>query len=133
MILWVAARTLIAPGEPEAAGLSAEIIGGLSYLAMAMGDPELRNKWFAIPMHQQLSEIVGFNPTEVVAAGEKEGPQLTEEDLGLLRDLAAGSVEVRAGQRTTGSAQVSDLLAKLGVQSENEAIEYAIRAGVTWQ
>jgi len=39
--------------------------------------------------------------------------------------MASGSSD-----RSTG---VDDLLAKLGVTTENEAIQYAIKAGVTWQ
>ncbi|HEY7703981.1 MAG TPA: AAA family ATPase [Acidimicrobiia bacterium] len=131
-ILWTAARTLIATGEPEAAGLSAEIIGGLSYLAMSIGDAEIREKWFANPMHRQVSEIVGFNPSGAFD-GELASTELTTEDLGLLRELAAGSVGARAAQTATDSGRMSELLTKLGVHNENEAIEYAIRAGVTWQ
>jgi len=49
----------------------------------------------------------------------------TEADLALLREMASGSSD-----RSTG---VEGLLAKLGVATENEAIQYAIKAGVTWQ
>jgi hypothetical protein len=51
---------------------------------------------------------------------------LTEADLALLRELASGSAAAR-------SPAVDELLARLGVASENEAIHYAIKAGVTWQ
>ena len=50
---------------------------------------------------------------------------MTEADLALLRELASGSSD--------RSPEVDDLLARLGVATENEAIEYAIKAGVTWQ
>jgi hypothetical protein len=52
---------------------------------------------------------------------------LTDEDLVLLRDMASGSL---APQETGG---VDVLLAKLGVASQAEALEYAIKAGVSWQ
>ena len=124
-VLWAAARNLIATGEPEAAGLTAEIIGGLSYLTMSIQDRELREKLFANPVLQGVAEIVGFDVTTSLAAGDSEGPVLTEEDLSMLRELASGS-----SQRSPG---VDDLLARLGVESENEAIQYAIKAGVTWR
>ena len=125
-ILWVAARVLILTDEPEAASLSAQIIGGLSYFGMALGDPELREKWFATPVLADVCRIVGFDPSESLAANEgDDGPTLTEADLALLREMASGSSD-----RTPG---VHDLLARLGVSTENEAIQYAIKAGVTWQ
>jgi predicted ATPase/class 3 adenylate cyclase len=124
-ILWVAARILIVGDQPEAASLSAQIIAGISYLGMSLGDPELRDKWFATPMIAEISRIVGFDPAESLATDEEGGPQLTAEDLALLRELASGSSD--------RSPEVDDLLARLGVATENEAIEYAIKAGVTWQ
>ncbi|HEX9644219.1 MAG TPA: AAA family ATPase [Acidimicrobiia bacterium] len=131
-ILWAAARVLIAGGEPEAPSLSAEIIGGLSYLSMSMGDPALRAKWFANPIHREMAEIAGFDPDASLTAEEGDGPELSDDDLVLLRELAAGSVTARSGSGGA-SAQVGDLLAKLGVRTENEAIQYAIRAGVAWR
>jgi class 3 adenylate cyclase/tetratricopeptide (TPR) repeat protein len=124
-ILWVAARILIVGGEPEAPSLSAQIIGGLSYLSGSIAEAELRDKWFASPMVEGLAEIVGFDPAESIAVSGDDGPSLSAEDLALLRDLASGS----AG----GRSEVGDLLAKLGVATENEAIQYAIKAGVTWR
>lgn len=131
-ILWVAARTLIATGEPEAASLSAQIIGGLSYFSMSMAEPGLRDKWFANPVVREVAEIVGFDPASSLSAEVADGPALTEDELVLLRELASGSVAARTGNGQ-GSSQVDELLAKLGVETENEAIEYAIRAGVTWR
>ncbi len=124
-ILWVAARILIVGDQPEAASLSAQIIAGISYLGMSLGDAELRDKWFATPMIADVSRIVGFDPAESLAADEAGGLALTEDDLALLRELASGSSD--------RSPEVDDLLARLGVATENEAIEYAIKAGVTWQ
>jgi predicted ATPase/class 3 adenylate cyclase len=124
-ILWVAARVLIAGNEPEAASLSAQTIAGLSYLGMSLGDAELRAKWFANPIVAEVSRIVGFDPAESLAADEAEGPTLTEDDLDLLRELASGS--------EVGGPEVGTLLSKLGVETENEAIQYAIKAGVTWR
>ncbi len=124
-ILWVAARILIAGDQPEAASLSAQTIAGLSYLGMSLGDTELRDKWFATPVIAEVSRIVGFDPTESPTVEEAGGPELTEADLALLRDLASGSSD--------RSPKVDDLLARLGVETENEAIQYAIKAGVTWQ
>ena len=124
-ILWAAARALIVHDQPEAPSLSAEIIGGLSYLDMSMGDRTMWEKWFANPVHQEIAAIVGYDSAQVEAGEGGVGEDLTEEDLRLLRGLAAGSA--------TADDEVSELLAKLGVASENEAIQYAIRAGVTWQ
>ena len=124
-ILWVAARILIVGDQPEAASLSAQIIAGISYLGMSLGDAELRDKWFATPVVAEVSRIVGFDPAESLATDEEGGPELTEADLALLRELASGSSD--------RSPDVDDLLARLGVATENEAIQYAIKAGVTWQ
>jgi class 3 adenylate cyclase/tetratricopeptide (TPR) repeat protein len=123
-ILWVAARILIAGDQPEAASLSAQIIAGLSFLGMSLGDAELREKWFATPIVAEVARIVGFDPSESLVADEG-GPELTEGDRALLRELASGSA--------AGQAGVDALLAKLGAATENEAIQYAIKAGVTWQ
>jgi class 3 adenylate cyclase/tetratricopeptide (TPR) repeat protein len=125
-ILWVAARILIVGDQPEAASLSAQIIAGISYLGMSLGDAELRDKWFATPLIAEVSRIVGFDPAESLSTSEDGGPELTEADLALLRELASGSAAAR-------SPAVDELLARLGVASENEAIHYAIKAGVTWQ
>ncbi|HWL49197.1 MAG TPA: hypothetical protein VNT92_04915, partial [Acidimicrobiia bacterium] len=124
-ILWVAARILIVGDEPEAASLSAQIIAGISYLGMSLGDPELRDKWFATPMIAEVSRIVGFDPAESLATDEEGAPELTEADLALLREMASGSSD--------RGPDVDELLARLGVATENEAIQYAIKAGVTWQ
>jgi len=129
-ILWVAARTLIATGEPEAAALSAQIIAGLAFLTMAMPEGELRDNWFSNPMHREIVEIVGFDPSDSMLPDEVDGAALTETELQLLRDLASGSVG--SGDPADWN-QVGDLLTKLGVESENEAIQYAIKSGVTWQ
>jgi class 3 adenylate cyclase len=127
-VLWVAAKALVAPGEPEAAHLAAETIAGLSYLHMTMSDREARNRWFTSPIPRELAEIVGFDPTSVPDM-EATGPDLTEDDLALLKGLAGGTVDAAGPQ----SGEVSGLLSKLGVGNEKEAIQYAIRAGVTWQ
>jgi hypothetical protein len=75
-------------------------------------------------MVRELAEIVGY---ESSTAEESESTELTDEDLVLLRDMASGSL---APQETGG---VDVLLAKLGVASQAEALEYAIKAGVSWQ
>ena len=128
-ILWTGARTLIRGGQPEAADLTEEIIGGLSYVSAFMADPHLREKWFANPIQRETAEIVGFDPTQVEQA-PGEGVEFTDEDLELLRAVTSGTAGSKGGD---GPSPVDDLLAKLGVASESEAIEYAIKAGVTWQ
>ncbi len=128
-ILWVGARTLIRSGQPEAAGLTEEIIGGLTYVSMSMSDPALREKWFANPIQREMAEIVGFDPTHVDET-PSDGIEFTDEDLELLRAVTSGTAGSHTGD---GPSPVDDLLAKLGVATENEAIEYAIRTGVAWQ
>jgi class 3 adenylate cyclase len=135
-ILWAAARTLIATGEPEASALTAQILAGLSHLNTSMSDPDIRDKWFDLPMHRELAEIVGFDPTQGLDPDETPGIELTDQDLELLGELASGAVAARqdsGGQAAAASDDVGQLLAKLGVASETEAIQYAIKAGVTWQ
>jgi hypothetical protein len=123
--LWTAARLLVATGEPEGPALAEEIGMILSFVAMSFSDPEMRQKWFSMPMARDLAEIVGFDPNAAQAPTE-EGLELTEADLALLRDMASGTAASRPGD-------VDDLLGKLGVESEHEAIQYAIKAGVSWQ
>jgi hypothetical protein len=123
-IMWTAARTLVAKGEPEGAGLAAEMIGYLSFISMSMGDTDLRRAWFANPMVSDMSSIVGFEP-DSVSAPPADGLTLTPEEQAVLRDLAEGGV--------SEPSLVDDLLTKLGVETPNQAIEYAIRSGVSWQ
>ncbi|HEX5696068.1 MAG TPA: hypothetical protein VFZ15_06755, partial [Acidimicrobiia bacterium] len=84
-----------------------------------------------MPTHRELAEIVGFEPSP--ASGPGDRVELGEAELGLLRDLASGSVTADRPDAPGSSAEVKELLAKLGVASETEAIEYAIKSGVTWQ
>ena len=127
-VLWVAGRVLVLGDEPEAAAVSAEILAGFGFIDMVIADPEIRAKWFDVPIHRELAEIVGFVPSPV------DRPDMTDtlapDDLELLRDLASGSV---ADSDDGYPAEVEDLLARIGVASPAEAIEYAIRAGVAWQ
>jgi tetratricopeptide (TPR) repeat protein len=123
-VLLAAGRVLIAAGEPEAAALSAEILGGFSFVDMIMTDPAIKNRWFDLPRHRELAGIVGFEPSQG-EPGTEGGLELNDEEQALLRDLASGA--------RSGSDRMEGLLAKLGVSSETEAIEYAIKAGVTWR
>jgi tetratricopeptide (TPR) repeat protein len=122
-VLWAAGRTLIASGQPEAAALSAQVLAGFGFINMTISDPLTRARWFDLPKHRELAEIVGFDPS-VAWDGDPGGVDLTGDELALLRDLASGT--------RTGSDDVGSLLAKLGVDTETEAIEAAIKAGVTW-
>jgi hypothetical protein len=128
-VLWTGARTLIRGNQPEAADLTEEILGGLAYLSTSMADPDLREKWFANPIQREAAEIVSFDPTQV-SETPADGIEFTDEDLELLRAVTSGTSGTKNGQ---DPSPVDDLLAKLGVVSESEAIQYAIKAGVTWQ
>jgi hypothetical protein len=125
-VLWAAGRILIVNNEPEAAALSAEITAGLGFVDMSISDPDLKARWFALPLSRELAEIVGF---EASGAGASDAIELNDYELGLLRDMASGSL----ADRDAGPAEVDALLAKLGVASQTGALEYAIKAGVTWQ
>ena len=129
-VLWVAGRVLIVGNAPEAAALSAEILAGFGFIDMSIAEPDLKTRWFGIRTHRELAEIVGFEPSG--AAQPEERVELGEAELGLLRDLASGSVGADREGGPVGS-NVGELLEKLGVASETEAIEYAIKTGVTWQ
>ncbi|MGH8915303.1 MAG: hypothetical protein ACRDZM_12410, partial [Acidimicrobiia bacterium] len=110
-------------GEPEAAALSAEVLAGFGFINMTLADPVIKARWFDLPKPRELAGIVGFDPSEAWD-GDLGGVDLTEEELALLRELASG---IRSD-----SGEVGSLLARLGVDTETEAIEYAIKAGVTW-
>ncbi len=125
--LWAAARILILGGEPEAPALIGEILGGFGFVDMVIGDPAIKAKWFALPTHREMADIVGFEPTPEVQPAEAAA--LGETDIELIRAIAGGSV----AEGDTYAAEVEELLAKLGASSPEEAIQYAIRAGVTWQ
>jgi class 3 adenylate cyclase len=124
--LWAAGRILIVNNEPEAAALSAEIIAVFGFVDMSISDPDLKARWFAQPPIGELAGIVGFEPS---GPGESEGMELDDDELALLRDMASGSLS----DRDSGPGEVDVLLDKLGVASEAEALEYAIKTGVTWQ
>ena len=125
-MLWAAGRVLITQRAPEAEGLAYQIAQGLGYLSMTMVNPEIRAKWFAVDAHRELAELAGF---EVSAFGSSDtAVGLADQEVALLRAITSGSVDHRATED-----EVSALLTKLGVASETEAIEYAIKAGVTWQ
>lgn len=133
-VLWAAGRVLVAGGEPEAAALTAEILGGFAFLSMSIGDPEMKARWFDVAPRRELADIVGFDPTQSWETPDLEGVDLGDDELDALRGMAAGSVDPNddatdAGQRDAART----LLAKLGVESPSEAIEFAIKAGITWQ
>jgi class 3 adenylate cyclase/tetratricopeptide (TPR) repeat protein len=128
-VLWTGARILIRGGQPEAADLTEEILGGLGYVGMSMADPNLRMKWFAEPIQRQVAEIVGFDPTQLGDA-PADGVEFTDEDLELLRAMTSGTAGSKEGE---GQSPVDEFLARLGVASQSEAIQYAIKAGVAWQ
>ncbi|MGA7227021.1 MAG: hypothetical protein WBZ45_02280, partial [Acidimicrobiia bacterium] len=133
-ILWVAARTLIAANEPEAAALSAEILGGLGFLHSSIADPEIRAKWFDQPIPKELAELVGFESSQASDADQGRGVDLSETELGILRDLASGPTgSDKLPAEVAVKEDLEHLFEKLGVASQTEAIEYAIKAGVTWQ
>ncbi|MFZ0626533.1 MAG: AAA family ATPase [Acidimicrobiia bacterium] len=133
-ILWVAARTLIAANEPEAAALSAEILGGLGFLHSSIADPEIRAKWFDQPIPKELAELVGFESSQASDADQGRGVDLSETELGMLRDLASGPTgSDKSSAEVAVKEDLEHLFEKLGVASQTEAIEYAIKAGVTWQ
>lgn len=133
-ILWAAARVLISQGAPEAAALTAEILGGFGFVSMSISAAEVKARWFNVPPRRELAELVGFDLSQ---AWQSEGAgevQLSDEELDVLRAMASGSVLAGGGSiRTARTPDVERLLEKLGVESETEAIEYAIKAGVTWQ
>jgi hypothetical protein len=130
-VLWVAGRVLIVGNAPEAAALREEILAGMGFVDMSIADPELKARWFGLPTHRELAEIVGFEPSQ---GGQPEDTvELGEDDLELLRELASGSTTDDRPRGPGGPGDVEELLAKLGVASQSEAIEYAIKAGVTWQ
>jgi hypothetical protein len=122
--LWAAGRILIVNNEPEAPALSAEIIAAFGFVDMSISDPDLKARWFALPPIRELAEIVGF---ESSAPEESDSIELDTVELGLLRDMASGSLP------ESGSDEVDALLAKLGVGSPAEALEFSIKTGVAWQ
>ncbi|MFZ0014001.1 MAG: AAA family ATPase, partial [Acidimicrobiia bacterium] len=128
-ILWVGARVLIRGGMPEGDDLTQEILGGIGYVSSSMADRDLRDKWFANPIRRELAQMVGFDLSKIPDSPAEE-VEFTDEDLVLLRAVTSGTAE---SGTEVGPSPVDDLLAKLGVASESEAIEYAIKAGVAWQ
>lgn len=133
-VLWVAGRVLIARGEPEAAALSAEILGAFGYVSMTIPEPEIKSKWFDVPQRRDLAKVVGFEVPDTWPSDGLEGVELGDDDLELLKELASGTRHGPDDGDTAGEDdEVSRLLAKLGVETGHEAIQFAIKAGVTWQ
>ena len=125
-VLWAAGRVLIGQQAPEADALAHQIAQALGYLSMNMINPEIKTKWFAVDAHRQLAQLVGFEIPDFSSGDGAVG--LAGPEVELLRAITSGSVDHGATED-----EISDLLSKLGVASETEAIEYAIKAGVTWQ
>ena len=125
-VLWVAGRVLVAQGEPEADALLEQIAQGLGYLGMGMS-PETKSRWFAVHAHDELARTVGFD-LSAGFGGMENVSDLDEADLEVLRYVTSGS-----GNGAVDDEAVDALLDKLGVESQTEAIEYAIKAGITWQ
>jgi hypothetical protein len=132
-VLWVAGRILIAKGEPEAAALSAEILGAFAYVSMAISDPDIKSRWFDVPLRRELTEIVGFELPESWEVEGLDDLQIDDDDLNVLRDIASGAASGDGASEADGEEAVSRLFTKLGVESDGEAIQFAIKAGVTWQ
>ncbi len=128
-VLWAAGRTLINQGAPEAEGLSQQIAQGLGFVSMTISNPAIKTAWFEVPTHRELAKLVGFDLPQAWGETDHETIDLTDSDMGLLREITSGSVKDGA---SNGEA-ISALLAKLGVESETEAIGFAIKAGVSWQ
>ncbi len=126
-VLWAAGRVLIGHQTPEAGPLAQQVAQGLGHFSMNMVDPDIRAKWFGVETHRQLAQLAGFELPEDL--GYSEAPiDLDENELALLREVTAGSDEAANNEE-----EVSDLLAKLGVGSATEAIEYAIKTGLQWR
>ena len=126
-VLWVAGRVLVAQQEPEAEALVEQIAQGLGYLSMSMTNPDTKTRWFSVHSHKELAQIAGFD-LSAGFGGDQVATGLEDAELELLRLIASGS-----GDGPVSDAAVSALLAKLGVASQTEAIEYAIKAGITWR
>jgi DNA-binding CsgD family transcriptional regulator len=126
-VLWAAGRVLIGQGAPESEALTHQIAQAIGYLSMNMSNPDVRARWLDVPSHRELCQLVGFSLEEGLEATDGVA-DLSEQEFRLLRGIASGSNENGITEE-----DVSNLLAKLGVKSETEAIEYAIKAGITWQ
>ena len=126
-VLWAAGRVLIGQKAAEAEGLIQQVAQGLGYVSMNMTDPDIKTKWFSVASHRELAGMVGFEFSEGFGPVTSD-VELDARELEVLRDLTSGS-----GDDAARPDEISQLLGKLEVESETEAIEYAIRAGVTWQ
>jgi class 3 adenylate cyclase/tetratricopeptide (TPR) repeat protein len=126
-VLWASGRVLIGHQTPEAEDLASQIAQGLGYLSMNMVDPETRAKWFAVETHRELAKLAGFELSEDLESMQGRS-DLDDQELALLREITSGSEDHEANREA-----VTALLAKLGVASEIEAIEYAIKAGIQWR
>lgn len=126
-VMWAAGRVLIGQGAPEAEALVQQVAQGLGFASMNIVDRDIKAKWFAMDSHRELAGLVGFELSESFE-GFEEPVDLADRELEVLRDLTSGSND---GSSTED--EISKLLEKLGVESQTEAIEYAIKAGVTWQ
>lgn len=126
-VLWAAGRVLIGQQAPEAGALIQQVAQGLGFVSMNIVDGDIRAKWFAVEFHRELAVLVGFQLSDAFGS-DGETVDLAARELEVLRDLTSGSDE-----QSATSDEISSLLEKLGVESETEAIEYAIKADVTWK
>ena len=128
-VIWAAGRTLINQGAPEAEGLTQQVAQALGYVSMTISNPGIKTAWFNVPTHRELATLVGFDLSEAWGEADLGTIDLSDSEMGLLREITSGSVDARE----SNDEAIPALLTKLGVESQTEAIEYAIKAGVTWQ
>lgn len=126
-VLWAAGRVLIGQQAAEAKELAQQIAQVLGYLSMNMVDPEIKARWFGVDAHRELAALAGFELGDGFGGGAG-AIELADREMAVLRELTSGNSDGNATKD-----EISELLSTLGVGTETEAIEYAIKAGVTWQ
>jgi class 3 adenylate cyclase/DNA-binding CsgD family transcriptional regulator len=132
-VLWAVGRVLITAEAPEAEDLAREILEDLWYLDQTIADPDIKSRWFAMPMQRELVELSGFEPMESMWSMPED---LDHAERTLLALLTSGASDREIAIRLdTGEPEVeqmvSALLEKLGLSSRLAATEFAVKAGIS--
>lgn len=134
-VLWIAARSLIREGAPEAADLAREIRENLLVIDQSTVDDEVRERWFAVPIHAELGRMAAYErlPERQTQSEQPEG--LDEGEVEILRLVTAGKAddeiaEEVGAQEAAVTDSLSRIFTKLRVSTRMGATQAAVEAGI---
>lgn len=130
------ARTIMAAGsEAEQQMVRMYLSVMLARIAQRTLDEEIRVKWFRGPVGSELSSLVGMMESIPEGRDGQAGPQLDQEETGLLRLLMEGRTNKEIAEEVGESEdkvvrRLGEMFARIGASSRAEATAFAFREKV---